>query len=245
MKRPDLKHNPVQEIFEIEENVVQSLPISKSKKEKLLLALDLIINIIIIVVLVTLVRRYLISPFQVFGPSMCNSLNHIQGECRRGFGEYLIINKAVYQNFFGFRFEAPQRGDIIVFRPPGNKDDFYIKRVIGLPGEIVEIKKSEVFVENDEYPKGLRLNEPYLREQKSTSLGGVGEDRRFTVPEGHYFLLGDNRRESSDSRSCFGPTFNSCKNDKDHFVSLKDIQGKSWLVLFPFSKIRIVKNPVY
>lgn len=226
----------MEEIYELEEEVVDRMPVSRSAKEKLLIALDLIINIIIIVVLVVLVRKFLISPFQVFGPSMCKTLNYIDSECRRGFGEYLIVNKAVYQNFFGFRFSTPQRGDIIVFHPPHEKENFYIKRIIGLSGETVSIRNGKVFVSGEELP------EPYI---DPGNLTLAYQDSEFTVPEGHYFVLGDNRRESSDSRTCFGASPLACKNSEDHFLPMKNISGKAWVILWPISKIRMLRNPAY
>ena len=94
----------------------------EDKNPNLYFALDLLLNIAVIVVLVFTVRTYLISPFQVYGPSMCNTMNFLGGRCQDGFGEYLIVNKALY------RMEPPQRGDIIVFRPPHNESEYYIKR---------------------------------------------------------------------------------------------------------------------
>src|SRR4051794_23125522 len=80
--------------------------------------IDIIVNIVVIIALVFIIRTYLISPFQVYGPSMCDTLNFLDNECDHGYGEYIIVNKAVYQNFFGWQVGTPQRGDIIVFRPP-------------------------------------------------------------------------------------------------------------------------------
>ncbi len=95
-------------------------------------------------------------------------------------GEYLIVNRLTY------RFSSPQRGDIIVFYPPPNPKEEYIKRVIGLPGDEVAIKDGQVFI------NGQLLYEPYLHVT-------MNYDGSWRVPEGQLFVLGDNRNNSSDS----------------------------------------------
>lgn len=195
---------------------------------------DLILNILIIVVLVYGVRTYLISPFQVFGPSMCDTLNLINEQCQEGFGEYLIVNKAK-------RFSPPQRGDIVVFRPPHNPNDFYIKRVIGLPGEKVKIQNGKVFI------NGQALQEDYLNNENKNRTSPLSSPftSSYEVPGNRYFVLGDNRRKSTDSRTCFrGPADRSCDKN-DYFLSIEAIEGKAWIVLWPFNKMRLLHNPDY
>lgn len=235
------------ELFEVEEKIVEKLPVSERSKGKILVILDIIVNILIIAALVFTVRRFLISPFQVYGPSMCNTLNYFEGTCHKGFGEYLIVNKAVYQKILGFSIGAPSRGDIIVFHPYKGTKDFYIKRVIGVPGDTIEIRGGKVYLSNENHPKGLELPEPYLsnENQGKTSTFSNKAVMRYKVPEGTYFALGDNRRESTDSRSCFKAPFSlGCEGNK-FFLDQKLIEGKAWVVLWPFSKVRILKNPVY
>ncbi|MBE0408979.1 MAG: signal peptidase I [Anaerolineales bacterium] len=96
-------------------------------------------------------------------------------------GNFVIVNKLAYQ------FGSPQRGDIVVFRYPPNPIEQYIKRIIGLPGEIVRINAGQVQI------NGEILTEPYLLD--STVRGG-----EWQVPADSYFVLGDNRNNSSDSR---------------------------------------------
>ena len=113
--------------------------------------------------------------FRVIGDSMTPNFHQ---------GQYLVVNKLVY------RLHPPQRGDVIIFRSPPNPEKEYIKRVIGLPGETVAIRKGRIFV------NGQRLKEPYIDQVDRRSSWGpspVGEDE--------YFVLGDNRNNSSDSRS--------------------------------------------
>ncbi len=119
-------------------------------------------------------------------------------------GERLIINKAVY--FFG----EPARGDIIVFYPPegGPSATPFIKRIIGLPGDIVEIRNGEVLV------NGRALTEPYIKEAPEYTV------KKLTVPEDSYFVLGDNRNLSNDSHS--GWT-----------VERSQIIGKAWVSIWP------------
>lgn len=116
-------------------------------------------------------------------------------------GEYLIVNRLSY------RFASPQRGDIIVFYPPPNPNEEYIKRIIGLPGDVVEVKGGHVYV------NGQLLNEPYLT--VNTNSPGT-----WQVPTGQLFVLGDNRNNSSDSRE-WGS------------VSMDKVVGKAILVYWP------------
>lgn len=114
-------------------------------------------------------------------------------------GEYLIVSKAAYF------LDEPERGDIIVLRFPDVSEKDYIKRVIGLPGDHIEIAESTVRV------NGVALDEPYTN--------GIPYYRSasWTVPQGHYFVMGDNRNNSSDSRVL-------------SFVPRRDIVGKAWLI---------------
>lgn len=209
---------------------------------------DLLLNILIIIVLVFGVRTYLISPFQVYGPSMCNTMNYINERCQEGFGEYIIVNKAIYYPFFGRSFSSPQRGDIIVFRPPNVKKDFYIKRVIGLPGETVKIQSGRIYIENEEHKNGWELPEPYLSNENRNQTYPVPAQTvaTYKVPTNMYFALGDNRKKSTDSRSCFaGPGDRYCNETVNHFLPLEYIEGKAAVVLWPFNKVRILSNPEY
>jgi signal peptidase I len=209
---------------------------------------DLFLNIFLIVILVYVVRTYLISPFQVYGPSMCNTLNEIQGTCHDNFGEYLIVNKAIYYPFFGYRYETPERGDIIVFRPPHNSQDFYIKRIIGLPGERVQLRNGRVYITNKEHQSGWELPEPYLSAENKNQTFPMNSQvvTTYDVPENEYFVMGDNRRKSTDSRTCFkGLGDRICEEQINHFLPIELIEGKASVVLWPFSKIRILSDMQY
>lgn len=220
----------------------------QEKQPTLYFFLDLLMNIVVVVVLVYTVRTFVISPFQVYGPSMCDTLNYLGDSCQEGFGEYLIVNKAVYYPFWGHRYKTPQRGDIIVFRPPHNENDFYIKRVIGLPGERVKIQNGRVYIFNKDHQSGLELQEEYLSENNKNQTYPLPAQviTTYEVPDGQYFVMGDNRKKSTDSRTCFrGLSDRDCREPDSHFLAIDLIEGKAWTVLWPFTKIRLLEQPVY
>src|SRR5690348_1458928 len=124
--------------------------------------------------------------------------------------DYLIANKIDY------RLHAPQRGDIIILRPPTNNSTDYIKRVIALPGEKLLIREGIVYI------NGHRLHEPYLPEEWTNDINpapwSLGDGA--VVPANEYFVMGDNRNRSQDSRF-FGP------------ISRDRIDGKAWFRIWP------------
>jgi signal peptidase I len=218
-------------------------------KNTILFGIDILLNLVIIAALVFLIRTFLISPFQVYGPSMCDTMNYINGKCEHGYGEYIIVNKFGYQNFLGWQVGLPKRGDIVVFHPPLNKDEFFIKRVIGLPGETIQLKGGYVYVFNDEHPEGVKLDEPYLNSTNNGSTHPFAENMSiFEVPDDEYFVMGDNRTASSDARSCFKESITSggCSQaGNTPYLKLSNIEGKAWLVLWPLSKIELIKETGY
>lgn len=210
--------------------------------------LDIILNIIIIIGLVFIIRSYIISPFQVFGTSMCDTLNYYNGACQRSYGEYIIVNKLGYQNFFGWQIGLPKRGDIVVFHPPQNGNEYFIKRIIGLPQETIKLQNGDVYIFNKDYPQGFELEENYLNNENKGSTIPKNGETIFKIPDGHYFVMGDNRKYSSDSRHCFNESvfFHECKAESTtHFLPFQNIEGKSWLILWPLQKISVIKDPEY
>lgn len=159
------------------------------------------------------VRYFLIQPFYVKGASMEPSFyDH----------EYLIIDELSY------RFNEPERGDIVVFRYPSDPSQFFIKRVVGLPGETIEVDVEEVKVYNSAYPNGTSLQEAYLREDNTASP----IQRTVTLKADEFFVMGDNRSSSLDSRF-FGP------------IKRSDIVGRVWLRGWPFDRWKIFERPNY
>jgi signal peptidase I len=215
----------------------------KNLKETAIFWLDVALNIVIIVGLVFIIRGYVISPFQVYGPSMCNTFNFTDGQCQNSYGEYLIVNKFGYQNILGIQVGLPKRGDVIVFHPPKNDKDFFIKRVIGLPGETLKLEDGKVFIINKENPAGFELKEPYLNDENQGNTHPLLSNKSvFEIPnDGSYFVMGDNRKHSTDSRLCFS----TCTGDQTPYLKMDHIEGKAWLVLWPITKLAIMQNPSY
>lgn len=210
----------------------------------LLFVADVVVNLAVIVVLVVIIRTFIFSPFQVHGPSMCDTFNNFEGRCIRGNGEYLLINKWGYQNVFGWQVGLPERGDVVVFRPPhGEPGEYYIKRIIGVPGETVEIRNGYVYIVNEENPEGFKLDESEYLNPLNLGHTESPQRQRFEVEESQYFVMGDNRKASSDSRRCFEQT--GCEGDAVATVGLNRIEGKAWVVLWPFDRMRVVKAMAY
>ncbi|MBP9732205.1 MAG: signal peptidase I [Candidatus Magasanikbacteria bacterium] len=155
------------------------------------------------------VRYFLFKPFYVKGQSMEPTFHE---------RDYLIIDEISY------RFRIPERGEIIVFKSPINTD-FYLKRIIALPGERVKVENNTVIVYNEENPRGWVLPEVYLEEETPGSIS-------LTLAEDEYFLLGDNRDSSFDSRR-----FGAVKKDA--------IVGRVWFRGWPFSRFSTFDLPEY
>lgn len=136
----------------------------------------------IALIAVAAIKYFLIQPFIVNGASMEPTFYD---------GDYLLVDEISY------RFREPERGDVIVFRSPQDESLYYIKRVIGLPGERVEINDSAVKIFNIDDQDGFVLAEDYLPEGVKGSWSGY---RSLSLDEKEYFVLGDNRLNSLDSR---------------------------------------------
>lgn len=190
-------------------------------KNFLLFFADILLNAAIIITIVFTIRHFLVTPFQVSGESMLDTLHD---------KEYIIVNKLDY------RFNEPERGDPIVFVPPTHSDQYYVKRIIGIPGDTIIIENGKVKIQNAEDPAGHYLDEPYLNKnnQGNTFLPNSSMNETFQVPEGYYFVLGDNRENSTDSRRWRDPY----TNEPIPYISKEKISGKVWVVLWPLNEIR-------
>lgn len=238
----------------------------QEKTKKILLwLLDVVINVVIIIGLVLIIQKWIIAPFDVSGSSMCDNLNFIKDRCVSGFGEKIIINEAIYV------FGDPERGEVVVFKAPdeavdnnqlpknkkslknlfglyNNDEKYFIKRVIGVPGDKIEIKNGEVFVTPKNSTQKIQIDETYLNESnKGNTNIYLSNFSTFEVPEGKYFLLGDNRKASTDSRSCFRSTLSpECKQHPEQaYINREEIRGKAWLAWWPLQNIRSLKHWEY
>lgn len=189
-----------------------------------------IVETLLLAFVIFVAVRAVVLNFKVDGESMTPNLQN---------QELLLINRNVYFHFdvnalldalpgveregerIVYPFHPPERGDIVVFEPPTVSNKPFIKRVIGLPGETVTIENGFVYID------GVKLQEPYID-------GAITECNRsrcepVTVPEDSVYVLGDNRRNSSDSR-IFGP------------VSVENIVGKAWITYWPYSEFGLVPH---
>lgn len=168
--------------------------------------------VVISLAIIIPIRYFLIQPFYVKGASMEPSYyDH----------EYLIIDEITY------RFRPPQRGEVVVFRYPLDPKEYFIKRLIGLPGEHIEIESGQIFIYNDFFPNGIKLNENYLPAGLIT-VGNYSVD----LQADEYFVLGDNRFQSLDSRR-FG------------VLPRNYIIGKTLLRGWPLNRLGTLKAPEY
>jgi len=175
--------------------------------------LETLETVVMALLLFALSYIFAFQPHQVKGNSMLpNFFND----------EHLLTNKLV------FLFRSPQRGDVIIFKAPDNPEYDYIKRIIGLPGDTIEVKESHFLVNN------RAINEAaYLPAGTLTKAGYyLHEGQKLVVPSNAYFVSGDNRGNSSDSRD-FGP------------VPKKSIIGQAWLMYWPVNKLGIIKEMTY
>lgn len=202
------------------------------------LILDIMIDVLVVFLLVVLIRTFIFAPFRIHGPSMCDTFNIYDEQCINSNGEHILTSRFSVWNIFGWSPTEIKRGDIVVFKDPGSDSGKYlIKRVIGLPGDTIHIESGLVYlVEDDEF---IELDEPYLNEDNQGNTQAFrSTSETYTVPEGEYFVLGDNRTRSSDSRRCFAQ--NGCDEGNSNFVSHKELEGEVRLVIYPFSHFRWV-----
>lgn len=161
-----------------------------------------IVETIALALIIFLVVRFAIQSYRVQGTSMQPGLQD---------GEYVLVNKIAYL------FHAPERGDVIVFHYPYNTSEDFIKRVIGVPGDHITYNSTTVWVD------GVKLDEPYISQPANPSA------KSLVVPQGDYFVMGDNRPASDDSRY-WG------------FVPQYDIVGKAVAVYWPVNDWELINT---
>lgn len=203
--------------------------------------MDIATDVLIVVVLVLLIRTFLFAPFRVHGPSMCDTFNVYNEECFNGNGEHIVTSRLATWNLFNWSPGKLHRGDVIVFQSPyGEKGEYFIKRIIGMPGDTIKIANGLVYL-MDDGGEFLELEEPYLNEENQGNTQAYrSRSEIYEVPEGYYFLLGDNRVRSSDARRCFQQL--GCDEDHSPYLSHKNVEGKVKAVFFPFRHARLITH---
>lgn len=178
---------------------------------KFLVSLLEVVEVAVIAVgAVIAVRHFIVQPFLVSGDSMVPSFKN---------GDYLLIDELTY------RFRNPERGEVMVFRH--DEFTYYIKRVIGLPGERVHIENGKISIYNQDNPSGIVLDEPYLGTDSRTE-GALD----VSLGDEEYYMLGDNRTFSFDSRK-WGPL------EKDNIVGLVRVR------LWPVAEASVFEKPSF
>lgn len=173
---------------------------------------DILESIVVALAIFVVVYLFLFQPHQVKGRSMFPNFED---------GEYILTNK------YEYRFSDPKRGDVIVFKSPQNPDIDYIKRIIGLPGEHIKLVNNHYFI------NGIEVLEPYIKSQVYTYNGSfLKEGTEVIIPANHYFVSGDNRPASSDSRE-WGP------------IDRSAIIGRSQLRYWPFDRFELIPQVKY
>ncbi len=176
---------------------------------------EVVKTVAFIILAAVIIRAFLVQPFFVQGQSMEPNFHN---------GNYLLVNQLSYT------FGKPERGDVVVFKAPPEPDENYIKRIVGLPGETVELKNGQVVVYNAEHRDGVVLDESGY-EPDTADTEPESNETRWELGSDQYFVLGDNRNpgKSSDSRA-WGP------------LDKKLLIGKAWLRVYPLAQFGFVKH---
>ena len=165
---------------------------------------------VIAILIVAPIRIFIAQPFIVSGASMSPTFEN---------GQYLIVDQLSY------RLDKPERGDVIIFRFPLEPSKFFIKRIAGLPGETLELKNGELFIETSK-GKIIKISESYIEDVNS-----LNDNLKAELSDDEYFVLGDNRKASSHSR-VWGAL------PSDHIV------GRAFIRLFPVTEVGILPGEI-
>ena len=210
-------------------------------------------DFVIILMIVFFIRTFVITPFQINGQSMEASYHD---------KEFILVDKFSYLDFaqdmndpadnqawiyitslwqkIPIHIGDPVRGDVVVIKPHVDKTrEHYIKRVIGLPGDIIRFESGSVFIKTPTSDSFVQLREPYLSASNSwhTYLPDYVEGNQFLVPSDTYWVMGDNRQNSADSRQCFQNCFGLGTNA--HFIKRSNVIGR---VLLDFGYFNIFSD---
>lgn len=195
-----------------ESKTEEEVSITPTTKKKQSFFAELVQLALIAVLVVIPFRVFVAQPFVVNGASMDPTFKN---------GDYLIVDQVK------FKLNSPERGEVLIFKYPRDTKKYFIKRIIGLPGETIEIKNGEVTIINEESPEGFALTEPYIVFKKNDNFS-------VKLNADEFFVLGDNRLGSADSR-LWGP------------LPEKLIVGRPLIRLFPINKISVFpgdKSPI-
>ena len=187
-------------------------PIQKEKSEIFLFIWETVKIIVISLAIILPIRYYLVQPFFVKGASMEPNFEN---------GDYLLVDEISY------RFKPPERGEVVVFRYPFDTTQFFIKRIIGLPGETIEIRNEKIKIFNSDHTDGIALEEKYLVSFQKT-LGDIV----VRLKDDEYFVMGDNRLQSSDSR-------------RWGVLNKKFITGRTFIRLWPINTVTTFQKVNY
>lgn len=190
-------------------------------------AFEIVETLVLTLLIYLVIHNFVAQPFEVQQSSMFPTIVD---------GEYILIDKLT------IRFDGYHHGDVVVFEPPsssGLSDDGipFIKRIIGMPGDTVSLENGRVFIARPGEPP-VRIEEPYVVRDETGAAAPTlprdpqGIETEWVVPEGSYFVMGDNRPQSQDSRA-FGP------------ITEDLILGRAWLRYFPLARIGLIERPAY
>ncbi len=179
----------------------------KAKKTPMQELLSWIVTLVMAVVIAFAIRTLIFEPVRVDGESMCDTLQN---------GEIMYVSKPEYL------FGDPQFGDVVICHYPGRGNTNFVKRVIGLPGDVVEVRSNVV------YRNGEAITEPYLTPERNDNGFSMAP---FTLGEDEYFVMGDNRDNSHDSRNYYA-------NGMPSAIERSMIKGHVRFVVFPFDHFR-------
>jgi signal peptidase I len=188
-----------------------------SQRPQLGCLIEIVETLVLTLIIFVVIQNFIAQPYKVQQQSMERTLEPDQ---------YVLVDKLTP------RFDSYDRGDIIVFTPPADwvEEDGtpFIKRVIGVGGDTVEIREGAVYID------GVRIDEPYVYDVDGVSqpTNAPLDRERWSIPEGELFLMGDHRSNSADSRA-FGP------------VSLDRVIGRAWLRYWPLDTFGILDTPTY
>lgn len=178
---------------------------AENKKESFIK--DIVKFTVVALIIIVPVRMYVAQPFVVSGASMDPTFES---------GQYLIVDQ------FTYHVRDPERGDVVIFKYPRNPETFFIKRIVGLPGESLSIDEGKITIKNEEYPDGFTLDEEYIDEEHKTY-----DNISVILGSDEYYVMGDNRPQSSDSR-IWGP------------LEEKYIVGRPIVRLYPITTIGVL-----